>query len=272
MRLVGFTHAGGERHIGRRAGDTIDDLGTATAFFADPAAHAAATAQRTLAAQDVTLAPAIPVTSRVFCVGINYVSHAGESKSLAGLELPKVPMVFGRWESTLITDCESTTVPDGEQGLDWEVELAVVIGSRYAHGQDAPEESVLGYAAFNDLSARRKQLETSQFTLGKNADRSGPIGDVVTVDEVGDISGGLRVTTHVNGILKQDGNTRDLVHDVPAIIRYIAQTVTLLPGDVIATGTPGGVGAGMTPPEFLNAGDEVVVEVERVGRVRTPIL
>jgi 2,4-diketo-3-deoxy-L-fuconate hydrolase len=272
MHLVGFTSNGSERHIGRLAGDIVEDLGPADAFYEDPFQKSQSAAIRELRVDEVKLAPAVPITSRIFCVGINYVSHAGESKDLAGIDLPKVPMVFGRWEQTLITDGESAPVPHGEEGLDWEVELAAIVGRRFKQGSDIrPEDTVFGYAAFNDLSARRKQLETPQFTLGKNSDRSGPISAVVTVDQVGDISGGLRVRTYVNGEVKQDGNTIDLIHDIPTIISHVGETLTLLPGDVIATGTPGGVGAGMKPPQFLKAGDVVEIEVERVGTVRTPI-
>jgi 2-keto-4-pentenoate hydratase/2-oxohepta-3-ene-1,7-dioic acid hydratase in catechol pathway len=182
-------------------------------------------------------------------------------------------MIFGRWEQSLVVDGTPVPLPPKEDGLDWEVELAVVIGTEgWEVTRDSAYEHVLGYAAFNDLSARTKQLETAQFTLGKNADKTGPISPVVTADEVGDIARGLRVTTEVNGEVMQDGNTKDLINDVPRIIEYITDTVTLLPGDVIATGTPGGVGAGRKPPVFLKDGDEVVVTVESVGSVRNPIV
>ncbi|WP_265448018.1 fumarylacetoacetate hydrolase family protein [Flexivirga meconopsidis] len=272
MKLTGFVKDG-TRHIGRVDGDSIVDLGTADAFYADPAAATTATGAGTVKAADVELAPAVPTTARVFCVGINYYSHGEESKDLAGLDVPKKPMIFGRWQQSLIVDGESTPVPPNEPGLDWEVELAVVIGATtWAATPQTAMDSVFGYAAFNDISARTKQLETPQFTVGKNADRSGPISDVVTKDEVGNPADGLQVRTLVNGEVMQDGNTRDLIHDVPAIISYLTDTLTLLPGDVIATGTPGGVGAGRKPQVFLHPGDEVVVEVEKVGSVRTPIV
>ncbi|WP_255281233.1 fumarylacetoacetate hydrolase family protein [Actinomadura madurae] len=133
-------------------------------------------------------------------------------------------------------------------------------------------DHVLGYTAFNDLSARRKQTETMQFTLGKNADRSGPIGPVlVTADELPDHRD-LRLRTRVNGEVVQDASTGDMIHGLPEIIAYISDTVSLLPGDVIATGTPSGVGASMDPPRFLNDGDVVEVEVEHIGVLRTPII
>jgi len=272
MKLIGFVNEG-IRHIGVVEGDSVRDLGTAQAFYADVDAAIAQSDGQTFALSDVKQVPAVPETSRVFCVGINYRSHATESKALAGLDEPKQPMIFGRWEQSLIVDGEPAPVPPNEDGLDWEVELAAIIGTKtWLATKENALDSVFGYATFNDLSARKKQLATAQFTLGKNPDQSGPISAVVTKDVVGDPADGLRVTTRVNGEIMQDASTSDLIHTLPAIIEYITDTVTLLPGDIIATGTPGGVGAGMVPPVLLQPGDEVVVEVEKVGAVRTPII
>ena len=273
MRLIGY-HVEGIRHIGAVADDKVQPLGAVTEFYQDPTAalrHGPTGPHLSLA--DLKQAPMVPETARVFCVGINYLSHADESKSVAGLDLPKFPMIFGRWASTLVTDGTPVPVPPTEHGLDWEVELAAVIGETvWAADEDTALRHVLGYTAFNDLSARRKQIQTPQFTLGKNADRSGPIGPVlVTADELGNPHG-LRVQTRVNGQTVQDGNTRDLIHSVGRIIAYITDTVTLQPGDVIATGTPGGVGVGMTPQRFLTPGDVVEVEVEHIGVLRNPII
>lgn len=272
MRLTGFTAAEGERWIAAREGDKARPLAPADVFYSDTRRHLDEATGELVDVAGLELAPAVPVTSRIFCVGINYSSHADESKELAGLDQPTLPMIFGRWQQSLVVDGTPVPLPPNE-GLDWEVELAAVIGSPVWRGEEATAlDHVVGYAAFNDLSARRKQLETPQFTIGKNADKSGPISEVVTADEVGDPAQGLRVTTHVNGELMQDANTRDLIHTLPRIIAYITDTVTLLPGDVIATGTPGGVGAGRKPPLFLADGDEVIVSVEKVGSVRTPIV
>lgn len=273
MKLIGFS-LNNAVHIGAVTDDKVTDLGTVHEFYRNPAAALQITGEATYyALGDVEQLPPVPETARIFCVGINYHSHGDESKTLAGLDIPKVPMIFGRWASTLVTDGVPVPVPPNEPGLDWEVELAAVIGETVwqATEEDALSH-VLGYTAFNDLSARRKQLETAQFTLGKNADRSGPIGPVlVTSDELPDPRG-LRVQTRVNGATVQDGNTSDLIHSVGKIIAYISDTVTLRPGDVIATGTPGGVGAGMQPPRYLTPGDVVEVEVDKIGVVRTPIV
>lgn len=272
MKLTGFI-LDGVRHIAAMEDGKLRDLGTADRFYAQPDAALATIGGVTYDESDVRLAPAVPETARVFCVGINYRSHAGESKALAGIDEPTVPMVFGRWQSTLVVEGTPVPVPPKEEGLDWEVELAVVMGaSAWNVSEGDVPGRILGYAAFNDLSARRKQLETPQFTLGKNADFSGPISPIVTADEVGDITAGLSVKTVVNGVVMQEGNTRDMIHGISRIISYISDTVTLRPGDVIATGTPGGVGAGRKPPVFLRDGDDVMVSVERVGVVRNPIV
>ncbi|MGV9945754.1 fumarylacetoacetate hydrolase family protein [Rhodococcus aetherivorans] len=273
MRLIGY-QVDGTRHIGAISEDKVTPLGTAAEFYRDPAAALyREPAGPTLALADLEQAPAVPETSRIFCVGINYLSHVDESKSVAGLDLPKFPMIFGRWASTLVVDGAPVPVPPTEKGLDWEVELAVVIGDTVWEADEASAlQHVFAYTAFNDLSARRKQIETPQFTLGKNADRSGPIGPVlVTTDELPDPRG-LRVQTRVNGETVQDANTDDLIHSVEKIIAYITDTVTLQPGDVIATGTPGGVGVGMSPQRYLTPGDVVEVEVERIGVLRNPIV
>jgi 2-keto-4-pentenoate hydratase/2-oxohepta-3-ene-1,7-dioic acid hydratase in catechol pathway len=222
---------------------------------------------------ELELVPFVPVTSRVFCVGINYKMHAAEALEVGGIDEPKAPMIFGRWESTLVTDGTPVPVPPNEDGLDWEVELAAVIKDEvWGATEDDALQHVLGYTAFNDLSARRKQSETLQSTLGKNADRSGPIGPVlVTADEIGDHAN-LWLTTKVNGQIMQDANTGEMIFNLAKIIAYITDTVTLKAGDIIATGTPGGVGVSSKPPRLLGPGDEVEVEVESIGAIRTPIV
>jgi 2-keto-4-pentenoate hydratase/2-oxohepta-3-ene-1,7-dioic acid hydratase in catechol pathway len=272
MRLIGFL-SDGVRHVGAVEGDRVRDLGPAREFWADPFTARNAGGGSVVSLADLTQTPVVPETSRIFCVGINYHSHAGESKDVAGIDLPRYPMIFGRWQQSLVVDGDAVPVPPNEPGLDWEVELAAVLGGEVWGAQEATAlDHVFGYTAFNDLSARTKQLQTPQFTLGKNPDRSGPIGPVlVTADEFGDPSG-VQVETRVNGEVMQSANTSDLIHSVGRIIEYITDTVTLLPGDVIATGTPGGVGVGRDPKVFLRPGDVVEVEVERVGVLRNPIV
>jgi len=272
MRLVGYLHDGA-RHIGSVRADKVTPLGAIEAFYAKGGNVDAVAAGPDRPLADLVQTPPVPATARVFCVGVNYLSHAAESRSLAGGDPPKVPMIFGRWASTLVVGGVPVPVPPSEPGLDWEVELAAVIGEHvWAADEATALDHVLGYTVFNDLSARRKQVETPQFTLGKNADRSGPIGPViVATDELPDPSA-LRLMTRVNGETMQDGSTKEMIHGVAKIIAYISDTVSLRPGDVIATGTPGGVGVGMDPPRFLTAGDVVEVEIESIGVIRTPIV
>jgi 2-keto-4-pentenoate hydratase/2-oxohepta-3-ene-1,7-dioic acid hydratase in catechol pathway len=273
VKLIGYMHSG-ERHIGALAGGLVQPLGPVDEFYASPRrAIAASVPDKGLPLAGLRQAPPVPLTARVFCVGINYYAHGEESREQSGLDIPKQPMIFGRWADTLVVDGDPVPVPPHEEGLDWEVELAVIIGDRvWAANRATALSHVLGYTAFNDISARRKQLETAQFTLGKNADRSGPIGPVVvTADELPDPRG-LHLETRIGSAVMQSGNTKDLIHDVPSIIAYITDTVTLKPGDVIATGTPAGVGLGMKPPRYLQPGETVEVEVEGIGSIRTPIV
>lgn len=273
MRLIGYLD-NGTRQIGAVQDGKVTPLGPTSEFYRDPAAGLRRDpAGPPLELADLEQAPAVPETSRVFILGINYDSHAEESKRLADLDKPKLPFVIGRWGSTLVADGTPIPVPPTEDGLDWECELAVVIGDEVCGAQeDTALEHVFAYTGFNDVTARRKQLETPSFTLGKNADRSAPIGPVlVTTDELPDATN-LRVQTRVNGVTKQDGNTKDLIFSVGRIIEYITETMTLLPGDVIATGTPTGVGAGRVPQEWMHPGDIVEVEVEGIGVLTNPII
>lgn len=273
MKLIGYVR-NGERHIGALADGVVRPLGRVDEFYADPRkAIAGESSRERLPLAGLRQAPPVPLTARVFCVGINYYAHGEESRQQSGLDIPKHPMIFGRWADTLVVDGDPVPVPPNEEGLDWEVELAVVIADRvWAADRETALSHVLGYTAFNDISARRKQLETAQFTLGKNADRSGPIGPVVvTADELPDPHR-LHLETRIGSVVMQSGNTRDLIHDIPSVIAYITDTVTLKPGDVIATGTPAGVGLGMKPPRYLQPGETVEVEVEGIGSIRTPIV
>jgi 2-keto-4-pentenoate hydratase/2-oxohepta-3-ene-1,7-dioic acid hydratase in catechol pathway len=202
-------------------------------------------------------------------VGLNYRMHAKE----AGLPIPEHPAFFGRWTVSLVSDGTPVPVPRGEPGLDWEVELAAVVGRPLSRAD--PESAlagVFGYAAFNDLSAREHQMHSRLWTLGKNADRSGPFSAVVTADEVGDPREGLRLRTRVNGETVQDASTADMIFSVGEVLAYLSEVMTLNPGDVIATGTPQGVGFKRSPPRYLGPGDTVAVEIERVGAVANPIV
>lgn len=218
---------------------------------------------------DVELVPPVPAGARILGMGLNYHAHATET----GLELPRRPPIFGRWTASLTVDGTPVPVPPGERGLDWEGELAVIVGSRMTDvDEDAALRGVFGYAVFNDLSARRAQGASAQWTLGKNSDRSGPMGPVVTADEVGDPAAGLRLVTRVNGEVVQDGDTSDMIFSIGRILSFVSRTLTLNPGDILITGTPAGVGYIRKPPRYLGPGDVVEVWIERVGTIRNPVV
>lgn len=270
MRLVGLRE-GDRTLIGVLAGDAVTPLAEVAEFYADlprfrEAAAAVSAGERPLA--EVTLAPPVPPTARVLCLGLNYRAHAEEGV----YGVPDNPTIFGRWTASLSVGGVPVPVPANEKGLDWEGEVAAIVGAPLADAEpDAAEAAVLGYATFNDLSARIAQKISTQWTLGKNADRSGPMGPIVTTDESGPLSAGLALTTRVNGTVVQQGNTRDLIFGVGEVLSLISRTLTLHPGDVLVTGTPEGVGYVRTPPWLLQPGDVVEVEVDRLGVLRTPI-
>lgn len=271
MRFIGMRDGRAVTVARLFADQSVGPVAEVDDFYADldgSLAAAAGMAGGSLARADVLEVPAVRPAARVLCVGLNYRLHADE----AGLRVPEHPAIFGRWTASLIASGVPAPVPAGEPGWDWEVELAAVVG-RPLRGV-APAQAlagVFGYAAFNDLSARTHQLHSRLWTVGKNADASGPISEIVTADETGDPGDGWRLTTVVNGETMQDGSTADMVFGVGELLAYLSEVMTLNPGDVIATGTPDGVGFKRTPPRYAVAGDSVTVEVENVGSVTTPI-
>lgn len=214
---------------------------------------------------------ASPVTSpsKIICVGLNYRDHCVEQH----LDLPKRPLLFAKFPSTLIGHEDKISWPEGtSREVDYEAELAVVIGRKGRHiPEDKAYDYVAGYACLNDVSARDVQLADEQWTRGKSFDTFCPLGPyLVTKDEVPDPHS-LGIRCLVNGELRQQSNTRELIFDVPFLLAYISQTATLLPGDIISTGTPGGVGFFLNPPVFLEPGDVVEVDVDRIGRLRNQV-
>jgi len=284
MQFIGITHHGGP-WAAALAGSRVLPLTSVDEFWADAegwqdkaaalvagAAHAGASDDDGwLERGSVTEVPLVPASARVICVGLNYKAHVAEG-SFKDQELPPYPTLFARWTASLSVGNVPVPVPAGEAGLDWEGEVAAYIGRRVESAdEDTAADAVFGYSTFNDITSRRAQKLTSQWTLGKNGDFSGPLGPVVSRDEVGDLRNGLQVRTRVNGIEAQNGNTRDMIFSVPAIISLISETFTLHPGDVIATGTPEGVGYARTPQWLLQPGDTVEVEIEKLGTLTTPV-
>jgi 2-keto-4-pentenoate hydratase/2-oxohepta-3-ene-1,7-dioic acid hydratase in catechol pathway len=220
--------------------------------------------------------PAVAGNACVFCVGVNYESHANEGrhlmpKDMPAFKFPVKPTIFSRWTRSL--NANGGNIPNIETCHDWEGELAVVIGKEMRNvDQATAAEGILGYAVFNDVSARTYQLHTSQWTLGKNPDGSGVIGAIVTKDEVGDPAAGLRLTTTLNGTIMQDSSTAEMYYPIPSVIAYISEVMTLFPGDVIATGTPAGVGFARQPPLFMKVGDTIEVAIEKIGAIKNKVV
>lgn len=267
MRLLAY-ETDDVRIIGIVDGEFVRPLVSVDEFYVDIDGHMKTTPGGFVAIDDVDQVPPVPLTARVFCIGLNYPLHIAET----GRERPRYPNIFARWASTLVSPGAHTPVPPGEPGLDWEAELAVVIGRDMLGVSPADAMAgVLGYTCFNDISARKAQRATSQFTLGKNADNSGPIGPViVTADELGDPYD-LRIESRLNGRTMQSSVTGNMIFDIAETISYISQAMTLRAGDVLATGTPDGVGASMDPPVLMTSGDVIEVEIDRIGVLTTHI-
>jgi len=210
----------------------------------------------------VRFLPLIPNPDKILCVGVNYRSHIEEM----GREVPDYPVVFVRFAGSQVGHSQAVIRPQVSEQFDFEGELAVVIGKPARHvSRSEALEYVAGYCCFLDGSVRDWQRHTMQFTPGKNFAKSGSMGPyLVTRDEVPDPAT-LLLATRVNGELMQEGHVADLVFDIPHLIEYCSTFAELLPGDVIATGTPGGVGAARTPPVWLKDGDTITVDIPGVG-------
>ncbi|HEY8029505.1 MAG TPA: fumarylacetoacetate hydrolase family protein [Gaiellaceae bacterium] len=205
---------------------------------------------------------------KIVCVGLNYVDHARE----VDLALPEKPLLFAKWQSAVIASGEAIVIPPGVEEVDYEAELAVVIGARAKRvSVENALEAVEGYTCLNDVSARAQQFADGQWTRAKSIDTFCPIGPrVVPREEVGDPQS-LRISCRVNGETVQDGSTGDMIFGVAELIAYVTETITLEPGDVIATGTPPGVAFGRPDGRYLQRGDTVAVVIERVGVLSNPV-
>ncbi|HET7090027.1 MAG TPA: fumarylacetoacetate hydrolase family protein, partial [Anaerolineae bacterium] len=220
------------------------------------------------AVDDAHLGPPIVDPEKIICLGLNYRDHAKE----AGLPIPPVPILFAKYRNALTGPTSPIILPGVSEESDYEAELAVVIGRRCKGVAAAEALSVVaGYMAFNDVSARDVQLRTSQWLAGKSLDTFGPCGPALVIDEIRDPQA-LSVSTRVNGETLQQGNTRDMIFSVAESVAFISQLMTLQPGDIIATGTPAGVGYKREPPIFLHHGDIVEVEIEGIGMLRNPVV
>ncbi len=219
--------------------------------------------------KDASLRAPIPRPGKILCVGLNYGDHILES----GLTPPEHPAIFAKYSNCIIGPTDPIVLPRVSSQVDWEGELGVVIGKRARHvSRQEALEFVAGYVVFNDVSARDYQFFSSQWTLGKTFDTFGPMGPaLVTTDEIRDPAG-LEIRTWVNDQIVQHSNTRHLVFDVPYLVSFLSEVMTLEPGDLMITGTPAGVGFSRNPQQFLQPGDVVRVEIENIGYLENLVI
>ena len=215
----------------------------------------------------VTLLAPITDPSKIVCIGLNYRDHAAEVK----MELPQHVTVFAKWANTLVGDGANIVIPAESHRVDYEAELAFVIGTRAHHvAEEDAYDVVAGYTCFNDVSVRDYQMRTSQWTLGKAFDTHGPCGPVlVTRDEIPDPHA-LRIRCSIGDEMLQDSSTAQLVFGIPRLVAELTAVMTLEPGDIVATGTPAGVGTSRTPKRWIRAGERVRVEIEGIGVLENP--
>jgi 2,4-didehydro-3-deoxy-L-rhamnonate hydrolase len=212
---------------------------------------------------DVRFGSCVARPSKIVCIGLNYAKHAAES----GMDLPKEPVVFMKASTALCGPFDNLIIPKNSVKTDWEVELAFVVGKKASYVSEADAmDYVAGYCVHNDYSEREFQLERGgQWDKGKSNDTFAPLGPyLVTKDEVPDPHN-LRLWLKLNGQTIQDSNTDDLVFNIPTLVSYLSHFMTLLPGDVVSTGTPAGVGLGMKPPRYLKAGDVCELGIDKLG-------
>ncbi|HET9442813.1 MAG TPA: fumarylacetoacetate hydrolase family protein [Acidimicrobiales bacterium] len=282
MRLARFRGPAGPR-LGVVVGDEVVDLGgtglpadTAALLAAGPDAldgvrQAAARATDRLPLAGVELLAPVPRPPKLLAIGLNYASHVAEG--LVERPAPEHQLWFNKQATCVIGPGEAIHVPRASEQVDYEGELAFVVGRRCRHVPAArAHEVVAGFTVLNDVSVRDWQFRTPTLTMGKSFDTHGPLGPwLVTADELGDPHD-LCLRTWVNGDLRQDSSTGDLIFDCWAMVEHLTTAFTLEPGDVVATGTPAGVGAARRPPVWLRAGDVVRIEIEGIGRLENPVV
>ena len=270
MPLASYEHEG-RRYVGRVEGGTLvplagpDELGRQTP--SDVLATLAA-AGPAVPVGEVHLRPVVPQPDKIICVGLNYKAHVGET----GRDMPEYPVLFSKFASSLIGAYDPIAVPAESAQVDYEGELAVIIGraGRRIARQDALAH-VMGFSVANDVTMRDYQYKTHQWLQGKAWDSSTPVGPYLhTPDEVDVTAAGLR--TLLNGEKAQESDTSLMIFDIPTLISTISGFTTLLPGDIILTGTPGGVGFRRDPQVFLKPGDQVTIEIDGLGAVRNQVV
>jgi len=290
MRIATFTHAG-RRHVGWVEGENGRETVTPLAVDASSGAQALiehlagggtlpAAAGPALPLSQVALDAPLPRPRRnVFCIGLNYRCHAAElaARGFNGARsaddlIPQAVVAFSKVPDSVIAPGAAIEIPEASSAIDYEAELAVIIGKPGKRiSRAAAMDHVFGYTIVNDVSARDLQKRHQQWLIAKSCDTFCPMGPWIVTRDALDGSR-LGVKLWVNGELRQDGNSADLVFDIPAIIEALSATITLLPGDVIATGTPAGVGMATDPPRWLRRGDRVRIEIEGLGALENPVV
>jgi 2-keto-4-pentenoate hydratase/2-oxohepta-3-ene-1,7-dioic acid hydratase in catechol pathway len=283
MRLVAFERGGGQPGLGLRVGDEIVDL-TALGLPATlpewlhhgaegmtSARSAASRAKTRLPLAAIKYLPPVVAPPKAIAVGLNYVDHAAESPYK---DAPKYPVLFHRFPQSWVAHGEPLVRPHVSQQFDYEGEMVVVIGKagRYIAKERALDH-VAGYSIFNDGSIRDYQFKSTQWMMGKNFDATGAFGpEFVTADELPPGAAGLQLHTRLNGDELQNANTRDMIFDVPTLMHVCSEAMTLLPGDIIISGTPSGVGFARKPPIWMKPGDVCEVEIEGIGTLRNGVV
>ncbi|MFT3691918.1 MAG: fumarylacetoacetate hydrolase family protein [Kofleriaceae bacterium] len=263
---------GNETHVTARRGDEYVELGpdVGAVLALDHAALVKRAADaKPFDRTGAVYAPPIATGAKVLCLGLNFLDHAAE----ASFAKPEYPVIFSRFPQSFVGHDVALELPSVSDKFDYEAEVAVIIGKRGRHiAADAALSHVAGYSLLNDGSVRDWQMRTQQWQLGKNFDRSGAIGpEVVTADELPPGAAGLALTGRLNGTVMQHANTNDMVFDVATTIAYLSTAMALEVGDVIAMGTPAGIGNARKPPVFMKVGDTYEIELERVGTLRNTV-
>ncbi|PRY50183.1 acylpyruvate hydrolase [Geodermatophilus tzadiensis] len=275
MRLATVRTLEGTTRAVRVKDDQLLDLGAADLgeLLADPgwAERAAAASEPATHLRGAAFAPVVPRPGKVVCVGLNYRNHILEM----GRDLPEHPTLFAKYADALVGATDDVVRPPETDALDWEGELAVVIGApvRRARGADA-ERAIAGFAVLNDVTCRDWQFRTREWLQGKTWEATTPLGPhLVTPDELpGGVRPVLPISTRVDGETVQEDSTGDLLFDPVALVEYVSTPATLRPGDVIATGTPGGVGHARTPPRYLQVGQTLTTEIGGLGRCENRVV
>ncbi len=265
MRILSFLQEGRSRY-GAVEGDAVR-MFSAASTFAD--VLSSKPSGSTVGRDGLDLLPVIPNPGKIICIGLNYRDHAKEG----GNPIPDYPAVFMRTTTSLVAHGKSMLRPAISDQLDFEAELAVIIGRTAKRVTAAAAlDHVAGYACFNDGSVRNYQRKSTQWTIGKNFDQTGGFGpEMVTVDELPAGARGLGITSRVNGAVMQAGNTSDMIFDVATLVEILSEVMTLEPADVIATGTPAGVGYARKPPLFLKPGDICEISIDGIGTLSNTI-